>query len=107
MSEPRTIRFTDAAKTDLLWMRVTRDEWNIIKAELKRIAAVHNVNADSAVCRIAQCDDELMRLKLHDPNVRIAFTVEDADTVIVVRAIVRRGERTYDMIEILFRAQVA
>jgi len=101
---PRTIRFTEDAKTDLVWMRVTREEWALIKAEVQRVAGVRNINADSAVCRVAQCDHEWYRLKMRDPNVRIAFTVEENDSALVIRAILRRADRTYDMLEIIYQA---
>lgn len=104
---PRTVVFTEAAKRDVLWTHLSRNEWAAVKRELYRIAGVENVQADAAVCRIAQCDHEWLRLKLRDPNVRIAFTVEQGNTQIVVHALLRRGERTYDMIEIIWQAEAA
>lgn len=101
---PRTVSFTEAARKDVLWCKLTRDEWQAIKAEIYRIAAVRNLNADAAVCKIAQCDGEWWRLKLRDPNVRLAFTVEENDRALVIRALLRRGERTYDQIEIIWQA---
>lgn len=103
----RSILFTEAAKKDVLWCHLTRDEWHAIKAEIYRIAAVRNLNADAAVCRIAQTGGDWYRLKLRDPNVRIAFTVEQDDTQMVIHALLRRGERTYDMIEIIWQVEAA
>lgn len=103
-NEERIVRFTDDVLVDLKWMNINREEWQAIKRELARIAKVRNILADHAVCRVAQTDGEWLRLKIRHPSqLRVFFTTEEDDSKIVVRAIFRRTERTYDMVELVFR----
>lgn len=101
-NQPREIYWTEAAKGDIMWMRIKRREWDVIKAEVERIAEVHNLCLDHAVCRVAQTNGRWFRLKITRPSqIRVFFSATDKR--IIVRAIFRRAERTYDWIEILFK----
>lgn len=103
---PRTVVFTEAAKRDVLWTRLSKNEWAAVKSELYRIAGIENVRSDSAVNALYVCEgSDWLRLKITQPSqIRIAFTVEQKGTQIVVHALLRRGERTYDQFQIIWEA---
>ena len=100
----REIRWTDAAISDLKFRRITKQEWRVIRSEVERIAAMHYFSLDSAVCHIAQCPG-WWRLKITRPaQLRIAFTLESGSPPrLIVQAVNRRTERTYDIFEIIWR----
>jgi hypothetical protein len=98
----REVLWTRAAYTDLTWMGIKRGEWREIKREVERIAKVNYLCLDCAVCRVAQTDGKWWRLKIVQPSqIRVFFSASEKR--IIVQAVLRRTERTYDICEILWR----
>lgn len=101
----RQVGWTDSALHDLTWMKIHVGEWKIIRAEIERIAALEHIRLDSAVCEVQQTLGDWMRIKICRPKqIRVIFSIEQGDTLLVVQAVLRRTERTYDIIEILWKA---
>lgn len=105
---PFQIKFTRAALKDLLWLKLTDAEVDALEAAVRRIARLHDVRYDQMVMEVAQTDGEWLRLKIVQPSqMRAFFTVDEDAGHLVVRLVLRRTERTYDMAQIIWRAQKA
>lgn len=105
--QKRDIFWTEAAKKDLLWQRITRDEWRVIKAEVQRLAGKERLDLDTAVCTVAQTGHEWLRLKIREPQqIRVFFSLEAGSPPrLIVQAVLRRSGRTYDLAEIIFKTR--
>lgn len=102
----RRIYWTDSAKHWVLWNQTTRAEWANIVGELDRIAHIVNLNLCRGVEPIIQTKNEWHRLKITYPSqIRVVFSATDRPPRIIVHAVMRRHERTYDQIEILHKAE--
>lgn len=100
----RQIHWTDTAIDDLRFWRISKGEWQVIRSELQRIAAVEKIDLDSAVCRVRQTGLVWLRLKIWKPRqLRVIFSIEQRGTRLVVQAVLRRSDNTYKIVEILFR----
>ena len=102
----RVFRFTEEACKDLEWLRINVEEWESIWNELSRLCEVANIAKDAKVDRIIQCESKWRRLKIQRPSeIRVFFTTYGQDQDMVVRAVLRRTDRTYDIAEIFYKAR--
>lgn len=90
---------------DLRFWRITKGEWKAVRAEIERIAAVRHIRLDPSVCEIVQTEGCWLRAKICRPSqIRVAFVEDGRPPRIVVQAVMRRSQRTYDIFSILFKA---
>jgi hypothetical protein len=100
-----TLKFTRAAFHDLTWRAFSGAELDAIEGELKRIAQLNDVRLDDAVMTVAQTEHEWMRLKITKPRqIRVFFTLDEKRHYLIVRLVIARGSRTYDVAEIMWKA---
>lgn len=99
----REVRWTKTAIDDLQCWRVTKEEWRAIRSEVERVAKLHHLCLDSAVMRVAQTDGDWLRIKITRPaQIRVFVTEERNPPRLVVQAVLRRGDNTYNIAEIYF-----
>lgn len=106
----RELRFQKSAVEDLKALRLKPSDFRKLVTRLKEIAALADVCSDDDVCRIAQTRGEWMRLSLKylRPSTRVIFSIEEEGDVLLIRAVLKRTARTYDLAEDLWRlARVA
>ena len=98
----RAIVFTEEAVKYLRLSRITNGEFKRISAKLKQVARLPCPEEDFSVCPISQCGrGKWLRLKLTQPQIRVAFTYNE--TTLTVYAILRRTDRTYDLLSLEYK----
>lgn len=102
----RQIKFTKAAFKDLTWRAFSDTELDVIESELKRLARLKRVALDHAVMTVTQTHHEWYRLKITKPHqIRVFFTLDEQRDYLIVRLVIRRGSRTYDVAQIVWSAE--
>lgn len=100
---PRDVAWSRFAPDDLVLWKISKREWRAITDVITEIAATKCVDAHSAVARIQQTGRAWFRAKLTEPSqIRIVFSLERGDRVLLVHAVMRRTEGTYGIVQTLF-----
>lgn len=84
----------------------TVEEQQLIISEIERIANAINPEDDETIKRVACTNHEWLRLKIRRPRqIRIFFSQKNDPPTLIIEAIIRRGDNTYTLCEINWKAQ--